>query len=61
ESGYPGFEGNGWAGLIALSQVYVGVHFPADVVAGALLGSAIGWAVAQMWRRGTVWDIQAQA
>ncbi|HMX38737.1 MAG TPA: phosphatase PAP2 family protein [Saprospiraceae bacterium] len=51
----------GWAGLIALSQGYVGVLFPADVVAGALLGSAIGWAVAQMWRRGTVWDIQAQA
>jgi len=27
---------------IAWSRVYLGVHFPADVVAGALLGAAIG-------------------
>lgn len=35
-----------WAFVVAFSQVYVGVHFPMDVVAGALLGSIIGWAVA---------------
>jgi len=34
-----------WAASIALAQVYVGVHFPFDVTAGALLGSLIGWAV----------------
>ena len=28
-----------WAFLIAYGQVYVGVHFPLDVFAGALLGS----------------------
>ncbi len=27
-----------WASLIAYSQVYVGVHYPSDVLAGALLG-----------------------
>lgn len=32
-----------WAGLIAFAQVYVGVHFPFDVVAGALLGSIIAY------------------
>lgn len=32
-----------WAAVIAFSQVYVGVHYPGDVVCGALLGSAIGW------------------
>lgn len=30
-----------WAGSISFAQVYVGVHFPADITAGALLGSLI--------------------
>ena len=30
------------AALIAWSRVYVGVHYPTDVLAGALLGTAIG-------------------
>lgn len=30
------------AGLIALSRVGVGVHWPSDIVAGALFGTAIG-------------------
>ncbi len=30
-----------WAGSIAYGQVYVGVHYPLDVVAGALLGMAL--------------------
>ena len=32
-----------WAGFIALSQVYVGVHYPADIAGGALLGALVGW------------------
>jgi len=32
-----------WASFIALSQVYVGLHYPADIVGGALLGSLVGW------------------
>ena len=32
----------GLAVLISLSRVYLGVHFPSDVLAGALLGAAIG-------------------
>lgn len=31
------------AALIAISRVYVGVHFPGDVIAGSLLGIMIGY------------------
>jgi undecaprenyl-diphosphatase len=32
-----------WAASIALSQVYVGVHYPIDILAGAILGSLIAF------------------
>jgi undecaprenyl-diphosphatase len=32
-----------WAAAVAFAQVYVGVHYPLDAVAGALLGSGLGW------------------
>jgi membrane-associated phospholipid phosphatase len=40
-----------WAGLIAFAQVYVGVHYPGDVLFGAALGSTIGWWTAYTWHR----------
>lgn len=40
-----------WAGLIALAQVYVGVHYPADVTAGAFLGTLIGQIVFRVGSR----------
>jgi undecaprenyl-diphosphatase len=40
-----------WAGLIAFSQVYVGVHYPGDVLCGAILGSVIGWWTLVTYRR----------
>ena len=33
----------GWAFSIAFAQVYVGVHFPIDVITGAILGCIIGY------------------
>lgn len=31
-----------WAAVIAYAQVYVGVHYPLDVVAGGFIGLAVG-------------------
>ncbi len=31
----------GWAALISFAQIYVGVHFPLDIIGGALLGVII--------------------
>jgi undecaprenyl-diphosphatase len=33
----------GLAGAIALSRVALGVHYPSDVAAGALVGALLGW------------------
>ncbi len=40
-----------WAASIALGQVYVGVHYPLDVIAGALLGAGIAFLIAKLYLR----------
>lgn len=40
-----------WASLVSFSQVYVGVHFPADVMAGALIGVFIATIISLVSKR----------
>ena len=39
----------GLAALIALSRVFVGVHYPGDILVGAALGTAIAGALIGMY------------
>ncbi|GAB4093748.1 phosphatase PAP2 family protein [Flaviaesturariibacter terrae] len=45
--------GFAWAGIIGYAQIYVGVHFPFDVCAGALVGIATGWGMYRLFARHT--------
>jgi membrane-associated phospholipid phosphatase len=37
------------ASLIAFSRIYLGVHYPSDVLVGALLGAFIGWVLSCLY------------
>ena len=37
-----------WAGMIAFSQMYVGVHYFTDVLAGAVWGTFLSWLVVRV-------------
>lgn len=38
-----------WAATVSYAQVYVGVHYPLDIIFGSIIGSAIGYASAQIF------------
>lgn len=41
----------GAAACMALSRLYVGVHYPSDVLCGSLIGALCGWSVWKVWNR----------
>jgi undecaprenyl-diphosphatase len=40
-----------WAAFIGYAQIYVGIHYPLDVLAGALFGFGIGWATGKLFNK----------
>jgi undecaprenyl-diphosphatase len=38
-----------WAGIIGYSRIYLGVHYPGDVICGSLLGAFIGWSLYSLY------------
>lgn len=40
-----------WAATISYAQVYVGVHYPTDIIGGAIIGSIIGYIMALIYNK----------
>ena len=40
----------GWASLVALSRPAVGVHYPSDILGGAIIGSGVSLLVVWTWQ-----------
>ena len=38
----------GWAILNSYTRLYLGVHYPGDLIVGAIIGSLIGWACCRL-------------
>jgi undecaprenyl-diphosphatase len=38
-----------WASAVGYSRIYLGVHYPGDVLCGAMLGALIGWGVYHLY------------
>ena len=40
-----------WAFLVSISQIYVGAHFPGDVLGGSILGLLIGYTTMKFYNK----------
>jgi undecaprenyl-diphosphatase len=39
-----------WAALVAVSRLYLGVHYPSDLIGGAILGSMMAYFGNRLWQ-----------
>ena len=39
-----------WAALNAFTRIYLGVHYPGDILAGAFIGVTVGWGFYRLYR-----------
>jgi undecaprenyl-diphosphatase len=38
-----------WAIVVGYSRIYLGVHYPGDVICGSILGALIGWGIYKLY------------
>ena len=39
-----------WAAMNAFTRIYLGVHYPGDILCGTLIGVAVGWGIYRLYR-----------
>jgi undecaprenyl-diphosphatase len=44
-----------WALMIAYTRIYLGVHYPGDILGGILLGILVGWGIYKLLLYGESW------
>jgi undecaprenyl-diphosphatase len=49
-----------WAALVSYSRIYLGVHYPGDILGGAMLGIGIGWFTWFLYRIFNHWISEQQ-
>jgi undecaprenyl-diphosphatase len=40
-----------WAAVVSYSRIYVGVHYPLDIIVGAFIGVILAWLIYQLYQR----------
>jgi undecaprenyl-diphosphatase len=39
-----------WAAVVSYSRIYLGVHYPGDVICGAIFGGVVGWGIYLLYK-----------